>query len=318
MAYKIIFFGTSELAIPSVRALANDPRFEIVGAVTQPDRPAGRKQTLLAPPPIKQFILEEFSGASLPIMQPETLKDEAFRAWIETIGASCDAFVIVAYGKILPQWLLDLPKQGIINLHPSLLPRWRGPSPLQAAIAAGDTMTGISIMKIDAGMDHGPLLAQVEEPILPEETAGSLHDRLATLGGNILPGILADYLAGTIEPQEQDHSLATFCKILSRDDGKLHPTKTAQELDNLVRAFTPWPGTYISLQENRLKILTSRVGPADPSKTVGERFLSRDLPCLACSDGTILELTTVQPEGKKPMSGAAFISGYRKSFLTGV
>lgn len=296
--YKIVFFGTSELAIPSLENLKHDNRFDVVGVVTQPDKPVGRK-AVMTPPQVK--IAAQALGIT-EIRQPETLKDEAFRAWIEALAPTCDAFVIVAYGRILPQWLLDLPKQGIVNLHPSLLPRWRGPSPIQAAIAAGDTMTGVSIMKIDAGMDHGPLLAQVEEPILPTDTGKALHDRLATLGGNILPGILADYLAGTIEPQEQDHSQATVCKILSRDDGKLDTLKTAQELVRLVRAYQPWPGTWTEYEGKRLKIISARIIP---------KILS-DVPCLECTDGTVLELTTVQPEGKKQMSGQEYLRGVKK------
>jgi len=296
--YKIVFFGTSELAIPSLENLKNDERFEIAGVVTQPDKPVGRS-AVKTPPQVK--IAAQALGIS-EIRQPETLKDESFRSWIETLAPSCDAFVIVAYGRILPQWLLDLPKQGIVNLHPSLLPRWRGPSPIQAAIAAGDTMTGVSIMKIDAEMDHGPLLAQVEEPIHPNDTGKGLHDRLAALGGNMLPGILADYLAGTIEPQEQEHKLATVCKILSRDDGKLDTSKTAEELERLVRAYQPWPGTWIEREGKRLKVLEARVIP---------NVLS-DVLCLECAGGTFLELVTVHPEGKKVMSGRDFLRGVKK------
>lgn len=296
--HRIVFFGTSELAIPSLENLKNDGRFDIVGIVTQPDKPVGRK-AVMTPPQVK--IAAHALGIT-EIHQPESLKDDAFKTWIESVGPTCDVFVIVAFGRILPQWLLDLPKQGIVNLHPSLLPRWRGPSPIQAAIAAGDTMTGVSIMKIDAQMDHGPLLAQVEEPIHPEDTGKTLHDRLAMLGGNMLPGILADYLAGTIEPQEQDHTLATVCKILSRDDGKLDTSKTAEELERLVRAYQPWPGTWTERDGKRLKVLASRTIPT----------VITDALCFTCDDGTILELTSVQPEGKKPMTGQEYLRGVKK------
>ena len=181
MSYRLIFFGTSDFAVPSLNALAKDGRFEITGVVTQPDRPVGRHATL-TPPAIKKAAVDLGINE---IHQPEKLKDESFQSWIKEVGPACDAFVVVSYGKILPQWLLDLPKQGIVNVHGSLLPRWRGPSPIQAAIAAGDTVSGITIMKIDAEMDHGPLLAIKETPIKPEDTGGSLRDRLASLGAEI-------------------------------------------------------------------------------------------------------------------------------------
>ena len=301
---KIIFFGTSEIAVPSLERLHADGRFEIVGIVTQPDRPVGRHATL-TPPPVKTAA---FKLGITEIHQPEKLKDESFRTWIGSVGPSCDAFVLIAYGRILPQWLLDLPKMCIVNLHPSLLPRWRGPSPIQAAIAAGDTMTGVTIMKIDAEMDHGPILAQTEEPIQPTDTAGSLHDRLATFGADILPDVVADYLTGKIIPQEQDDSLATVCKILSRDDGKLDPTKTAEELERIVRAFNPWPGMWIDLDGKRLKVITAMIS-AEHASSPGIGFSNGHL-LFTCSDGTSLELFTVQPEGRSEMSGADFARGY--------
>ncbi|MFA4954511.1 MAG: methionyl-tRNA formyltransferase [Patescibacteria group bacterium] len=304
--HRIIFFGTSEFAIPSLRALMQDGRFEIAGIVTQPDRPVGR-HAVLTPPPVKSFVIPAKAG--IQIFQPEKLKDENFKAWITEVGPTCDAFVVVSYGKILPQWLLDLPRQGIINVHGSLLPRWRGASPIQAAIAAGDTLSGVTIMQIDAEMDHGPLLAQAEEKILDTDTGGALHDRLADLGGRILPDVLADYLDGRIEAQEQDHTIATSCKILSRDDGKLDFDKTAQEVERLIRAYDPWPGTWMEFDGKRLKIITARLGADDTEKKPSERFVRNDLPCIACADGTVIEIQKLQPESKPAMDGAAFLRG---------
>lgn len=302
---KIIFFGTSEIAVPSLERLARDGRFEIVGIVTQPDRPVGRHATL-TPPPVKSAALR--LGIT-EIHQPEKLKDEAFQTWINSVGGSCDAFVLIAYGRILPQWLLDLPKHGIINLHPSLLPRWRGPSPIQAAIAAGDTMTGVTIMKIDAEMDHGPIISQTEEPIQPTDTAGTLHDRLATIGADILPDAVAGYIDGTVKANEQDHAHATVCKILSRDDGRLDISKTAEELERLVRAFTPWPGTRTEVDGKRLKVLSASVFPSKNTKQSGVTYEEGRL-VFSCTDGSRLELLTVQPEGGSKMSGAEFARGY--------
>jgi methionyl-tRNA formyltransferase len=297
MSYRIVFFGTSEFAVPALDTLRKDGRFEIIGVVTQPDRPVGRHAVLTSPPVI---VAASDTGLTT-IFQPEKLKDETFSAWIKEVGPACDAFVVIAYGKILPQWLLDLPKQGIVNVHGSLLPRWRGPSPIHAAIAAGDKKTGVTIMKIDAEMDHGPVLALLEEPIRPADTTPSLHDRLSIIGASNLPNVLADYLDGKIKPVEQDHSQATICKILSRDNGRLDPTtKTAEELERLVRAYTPWPGTFIEENGKRIKILASRV--------VSEK--SKEGFFLDCANGTILELTTVHPENGKQMSGVEYLRGH--------
>lgn len=296
MKSKIIFLGTSEFAVPALRALAADDRFEIVGIVTQPDRPVGRHATL-TPPAVKLAALE--LGLS-PIFQPEKIKEEPFKSEIESLGKTCEAFVVIAYGKILPQWFLDLPKHGIVNVHGSVLPRWRGPSPIHAAIAAGDKTSGVTIMKIDAEMDHGPILATAETPILPTDTTPILHDRLSDLGAKELPDVLAGYLAGMIQPKEQDHSLATTCRILTREDGRLDPTtKTADELERMVRAYTPWPGTFIEQDGKRIKVHAARI----VTEKISDDFY------LVCADGSILELTIVQPENSKTMSGADFLRG---------
>lgn len=309
--HKIIFFGTSDFAVPSLMALAHDNRFEIGGIVTQPDRPVGR-HAVLTPPAVKTATLSVIpaqAGIHVPVLQPEKLKDETFKTLITDIGPSCDAFVIVSYGKILPQWLLDLPKKGIINVHGSLLPRWRGASPIQAAIAANDPVSGVTVMLIDAEMDHGPILAQAEEPILPDDSGGELHDRLAKLGGELLPDVLADYLDGKIEPKEQKHEDATYCKILTRDDGKLDPNKTAEELEQLVFAFDPWPGTWIEKNGKRIKILEAMEGDADKTRKTGGYFVRNGLPCLACANGTVLEIKRLQPEGRNAMSGQEYLRG---------
>lgn len=307
--HRIIFFGTSEFAVPSFEALARDSRFDIVGLVTQPDRPVGR-HAILTPPAVKSAASSILpAGSGIRIMQPEKLKDETFKSWISEVGPTCDAFVIVSYGKILPQWLLDLPKNGIVNVHGSLLPRWRGPSPIQAAIAAGDDATGITIMKIDAEMDHGPILAQAEEPIMNDDTGGELHDRLSKLGGDILPDVLADYLDGKIRPREQDHTAATYCKILTREGGKLDFAKSAQELEHLVFAYDPWPGTWMELDGKRIKILEAVEGDEDRTRRPGEFFVRNGVPCAACAEGTVLEIRRLQPEGKTAMDAAAFLKG---------
>ncbi len=295
---RAIFFGTSDFAVPSLRSLSDDPRFDVVAVVTQPDRPVGRHATI-TPPPVK-IAATERNGE---IFQPEKLMELKDRL------PAADVFVVVSYGKILPQWLIELSSHGIVNVHGSLLPRWRGASPIQAAIAAGDEMTGVTIMQIDAELDHGPILATAEEPIRPDDTGGSLHDRLAELGAKILPDTLAGFLDGTITPQDQEHDLATFCRTLKREGGKLDTSRSAVESERKIRAYSPWPGTYIETEGKRLKILTARVAKDDASKSPGTLFIRNALPCLACADGTVLELTMVQPEGKKQMSGMDFTRG---------
>lgn len=276
---KIIFFGTSEFAVPSLEALSRDSRFEIAAVVTQPDRPVGRHATV-TPPPVK--LAAQRLGIST-ILQPEKISELQAASY----QLQVDAFVVVSYGKILPQWLLDFPKHGAVNVHGSLLPRWRGASPIQAATAAGDEKTGVTIMKLDAEMDHGPILAQAEEKILATDTGGSLHDRLAILGAKTLPDILAGTLDGNIAPKEQDHALATSCKTLTREDGRLDFTKPAQEIERLVRAYDPWPGTWTEVEGKRMKILSVRVVSNEK-----------------------LEIISLQPEGGSAMSASEYVRGH--------
>jgi len=268
----------------------------------------------------------------IPIHQPEKLKDEPFASWIRAIGPTCDAFVVVSYGKILPQWLLDLPKQGVVNVHGSLLPRWRGPSPIQAAIAAGDAVTGVTIMQLDAEMDHGPILAQQEELIRSNDTGGSLHDRLAILGAKILPDVITNYLASNIQPVEQNHAHATYCKLLTREDGRLDFTKNATEIERVIRAYDPWPGTWHAMEDKRLKILAARVASiipaphlmsftlmpeADPPpaekalvQLPEDRFVQAGLPHIVCGGGTALMIERLQLEGAGVMTGEEFLRGH--------
>ena len=278
--YKILFFGTSEFAVPSLRALQDDGRFEIAGIVTQPDRPVGRHAKVTASP-IKKNV-----GSTCVIQQPEKLSDPDFKNWISEIGASCEAFIVISYGKILPQWLLDIPTQGVINIHGSILPKWRGASPIQAAIRAGDAITGITIMKMDAGLDHGPIISIQKEKILDTDTGGSLHDRLAHIGGNMLPNILCDYFEGKIMPIEQAHLEATSCRTLTRDDGKIDWNMPAIEIERMIRAYTPWPGAWTIQNEKRIKIHSAKIGSNNQ-----------------------IEILTLQPEGKKIMDFKTFLRG---------
>lgn len=310
--HRIIFLGTSEFAVPSLRALLSDGRFDVIGIVTRPDRPVGR-HAVMTPSPVKVLAVEK----GIPVFQPEKikeLKDDA--SFQKLLDPRPGAFVVVSYGKILPQWFLDIPVKGIVNVHGSLLPRWRGASPIHAAIAAGDKTSGVTIMNIDAEMDHGPILTMEEEPISDTDTGASLRDRLAEHGAKVLPDVLAEYLDGEIQPREQDHDLATYCKILTRDDGKIDWIKPSDEIERLVRAYAPWPGTWTEFDGKRLKILAARVGPSDETKQPGERFVLDGIPYVSCGGGTTLELTTVQPEGGPLMDAASYMRGRGMEFIS--
>jgi methionyl-tRNA formyltransferase len=312
--FRLIFFGTSGFAVPILERLAKDTRFEVTAVVTQPDRPVGRHAEVMASP-IKQAALK----LGLPVLQPESVKtDEAF-ALLEQHPA--DVYVVASYGQIIPQRVLDLPKHGAINVHGSILPAYRGASPIAAAIANGDASTGITIMLMDAKMDHGPTLGWSHELILPEDTTRTLEPRLAERGADLLPIVLEEYLNGERQPTEQNHEKATFVKLLKREDGKLDPlTQTAEQMERLVRAYEPWPGTYLEIEGKRLKIFEASVVPLLSSRA--EQQQSRGIsstphtvidgsPAIVCFDGSTLKLLRVQPEGKKEMSGEEFLRGMK-------
>src|SRR5688572_22562092 len=307
---SVVFFGTSEFAVPSLKAILGDregthgagSRFKVVAVVTQPDRPVGRHATLQKSP--VKLAAEHFG---IPVLQFEQVKsDEAFEK-LKTLKA--DLAVVASFGQIIPQRVLDLYKHGMVNVHSSLLPKYRGASPIQAAIANGDKETGVSIMLIDAKMDHGPILDMWPTMIEPTDTTATLSTKLSELGAELLARTLPDYIDGKIKPVEQDHSQATMVKLLSREDGRLDPaTKSAEQLECLVRANDPWPGTFIEVEGERLKVLTSKVDGATDLKP-GTRYQVDGEPALACADGTGLLLIKVQPEGKSAMDGDAYLRG---------
>jgi len=317
MAYKIVFFGTSDFSTPSLEALLKDARFEVVAVVTKPDAPIGRHQTL-TPPPVKVIAQEN----DVPIFQFEKVKTEETYEILknlkppllkgETKGELIDAYVVVSYGKIIPQQILDLPKRGCINVHGSLLPLHRGASCVQAAIAEGDKKTGVTVMLMDAEMDHGDILAQKEIEIGSEETGGILHDRLSLLGAEALPDVLAGYLDGKITPQPQDHLQATYCKLLSRENGKIDWSKSAIEIERLVRAYNPWPGTWTEWDGKRIKIIKVETGNwKELEDRMGKPQISQDRLFVTCGDGTALEILELQPEGKRVLTAKEFMVGRR-------
>lgn len=308
----IVFFGTSEFAVPSLKALVGErentlgagTRFKVVAVVTQPDRAVGRHAEITKSP--LKLAAEHFG---IPVFQFEQVKsDEAFEK-LSTIKA--DVAVVASFGQIIPQRVLDLYKHGMVNVHSSLLPKYRGASPIQAAIANGDEETGVTIMLIDSKMDHGPILDMWPTKIEPKETTAMLTPRLAELGAELLARTLPDYIDGKIQPMEQDHDKATMVKLLSREDGRLDAVaKSAEELERLVRANDPWPGTFIEIDGKRLKVLASEVDGAT-DEPAGTRYQVDGMPAIASADGVGLILTTVQPEGKPPLEGAAFLRGAR-------
>ncbi|OGL72310.1 methionyl-tRNA formyltransferase [Candidatus Uhrbacteria bacterium RIFCSPHIGHO2_02_FULL_57_19] len=300
---RLAFWGTAPFAVPLLRSLALDASFDIVAVVTRPDEPVGREQTL-TPPAVKSAAIE----LGLRVQQPESLKDET---WAQSYAKlKLDVAVVVAYGKLIPQAILDVPKHQTLNVHPSLLPKYRGPSPIQAAITNGDPETGITIMLLDAEMDHGPLLAQKIVKMTGTETAPELEARLADVAALMLPETVAKYVAGETVLTDQNHSLATFTKIISREDGRVLWSKTAVEIERLHRAYQPWPGLWTEWEHGgktmRIKPLEISVEP-NISDSPGKVFANL---VIACGSGG-LKILRIQPEGKKEMSAEEFLRGHK-------
>jgi methionyl-tRNA formyltransferase len=305
MDTKIVFMGSPDFGVPTLKALIDE--FNVVGVVTQPDRPAGRGRKL-TPPPIKTLAEE----CGLPVIQPLRLRQP--EAIDQLQNWQPDVIVVAAFGQILRPQVLDIPIHGCINVHASLLPRWRGAAPIRAAILHGDSQTGVTIMLMDAGVDTGPILSQRAVPIEAGDNAETLSNKLAHIGADLLIDTLPGYLSGQISPTSQENELATYAPMLEKSDGELDFTRPAVELERQVRAFYPWPGAYTHIwQGERLKVLhASVVQPSDPGDTLepGQRTLYQDLPAISTERG-FLVLEEVQPAGKKPMNGEAFLRGAR-------
>lgn len=297
-APRIIFAGTPDFAVPALRALlAHD--WPVVAVYTQPDRPAGRGRKL-QPSPVKRAA----QAADLPIFQPETLKDEAVRAELRALDA--DMMIVAAYGLLLPKAVLAAPRLGCVNIHASLLPRWRGAAPIQRAIAAGDECTGISIMAMEAGLDTGPVYLTREIPIGPRDTGGSLHDRLADLGAEALLAALPGITDGGLTAVRQDDADATYAPKLSKDEARIDWTCSAAEIDRRVRAFDPWP-----VAETRLDGRALRIWAAEP--LAGAAVLAPGAIVAAGKNGIdvatgagVLRISRLQPPGKRAMEAADF------------
>lgn len=300
---RLIFMGTPDFSVPSLSALV-EAGYDLVAVVTQPDRPHGRGRQL-KPPPVKQFALEH----GFRVLQPPSLRRTEAVAELEVLHP--DLIVVVAYGQILRPAVLDLPPAGCINVHASLLPRWRGAAPIQAAILAGDEVTGSTIMLMDEGMDTGPILAQAALRIGPDETAGVLSDRLAHQGAALLVKTLPLWLEGELSPQPQDEELATICRLLSKDQGRVNWTLPAEKIAAAVRAFNPWPGASTSWNGIPLKILRARpVASVQAVNLEPGTVLEHDGGIAVSTGEGLLELGEIQLAGRRAVSAQNFVLGH--------
>jgi len=297
--------GSPDFAAVALRSLAE--KFNVVGVVTQPDRRAGRGKKMVSPP--VKLIADELD---IPVIQPRRVRDEDAMVSIREFAP--DLIVVAAYGQILRPNLLQLPRYGCINIHGSLLPRWRGAAPIQAAILAGDAETGITIMLMDEGIDTGDMLSQRALPIADDDTAETLFKKLAPLGADLLIETLPKYLSGEIQPQPQPEEGATYAKMLKKADGLLDFSQTAEELERKIRAFSPWPGTFFEWNGAPFKIHRAHVGEGK-SPGIGTQVKIKGVPAIGTSEG-ILILDQVQPAGKKSMSGKSFLAGGRDWGIT--
>ncbi len=303
---RVIFMGTPEAAVPTLRKLL-ESEHEVLAVFTQPDRPTGRHQ-VLTPPPVKRVAQE----AGIPVHQPEKLKtNEDVRAVIHALGP--DVIVVVAYGKILPPWLLQIPRLGCVNVHFSLLPKYRGAAPVQWAIARGEAVTGVTTMLMDEGVDTGPILLQRECPIGPDETAPELTERLAHLGAELLLETLKGLSQGRIQPRPQDEAQASYAPLLRREHGWVDWNRSAWEIRNRIRGFQPWPGAWTRLGGARLILWRAQAEEGEPSPWPPGTIcaIERQALLVVCGGATRLRITELQLEGKRRLPASEFLKGAR-------
>ncbi|HNB36795.1 MAG TPA: methionyl-tRNA formyltransferase [Anaerolineales bacterium] len=299
MSNRIVFMGSPEFALPSLKQLTQ--HYAVVGVVTQPDRASGRGRELKAPP-VKTLAQE----LNIPVIQPQKLREpeamQQLQAW------NPDLIVVAAFGQILRKEVLDLPKYGCINVHASLLPRWRGAAPVNAAILAGDEEIGVTIMKMDVGLDTGPMLSKKSIRLTSDLTTGSALQAMSTLGADLLIETLPGYIDGSITPQPQPEEGMTYAPMLKKEDGLLDFSHPADELERRVRAMNPWPGAWFEWNGALLKVHKAHVGQGKAE--AGKRLVEQNQPAVGTGSG-ILILDEVQPPGKKSMSGKSFLAGVR-------
>jgi methionyl-tRNA formyltransferase len=305
MPTRVVFMGTAELACASLRALLASLDFPVVAVVTQPDRPKGR-DLKPQPSPVKLVATEH----GLPILQPERARDPDFVAKLSELAP--DLIIVAAYGQILPLSILTLPKFGCVNVHASLLPKYRGAGPIQWAILNGDAQTGVTIMKMSEGLDTGDILSIQSTPISPDETTAELHDRLALLGRELLLKTLPDYVAGKITPQPQDNSIATYARKITKADGRIDWSVPASVIRNSIRAFTPWPGACADLTvRGKTRLVKFWRVSVEPSKGEPGQILKAESGDLVIACGVdALRIEQVQLEGGRKMTAAEFLAGH--------
>ncbi len=301
---KVIFMGTPEFAVPVLQGLIEAPEHEVTAVITQPDKARGRSGKP-AFTPVKQAAVEN----NIPVYTPKRIKEAEFTAELKTIA--CDVIVVVAFGQILPKEILDYPQYGCINVHASLLPRWRGAAPMQWAILAGDKKTGITTMQMDEGLDTGNMLLQQEVEITPEETGESLHDKMAAMGSGILLETLERISAGTLHPTVQEEKKSTYAKMLTKESGRLDLSKEAEVLERYIRGLNSWPSAYTGLGGKMLKIWRAEVikeqTGCEPGTVVA---VDKDSFTVQTGKGC-LKLLEVQLEGKKRMDAGSFLRGVK-------
>ena len=296
---RIVFMGTPDFAVPCLQRLLEDGH-EVPAVFTQPDKPVGR-HAVLTPPPVKQLALSH----GIPVYQPTKMRDGTVAALLRELAPDC--LVVVAYGRILPQEILDVPPRGCVNIHGSLLPRYRGAAPIQWSVIRGETVTGVTSMFMDAGMDTGDIIDTLTTPIGENETAGELFERLAPLGARLLSTTLAAIADGTVTRRPQNDAEATMAPMLEKAMGRLDLTRPAQELHNQVRGMNPWPGAFCTAGGKTLKIHETRVAAGSGAPGT---LLCADPVTVACGEGA-LQLVTVQPEGEPRMAAEAWLRGAR-------
>ncbi len=297
---KVVFFGTPGFAVPFLDALNEASNFEVVGVVTQSDKPVGRKQ-VMKPSAVKTRAEE----LDLPVLILKTLRHPIPQNKLKDLKA--DLYVVVAYGRMIPDGVLEFGP--FINVHPSLLPKYRGPSPMQAAILNGDNKTGVSIMLLDEQMDHGPILAQYEIPLKGNETYTDLESKVHTVGPKLLVRSLEDYIAGKIDPIVQKEEEASYCHMIEREDGRIDWKATAEEIDRVHRAFEAWPGIYTELDGKRVKLIEFEITDLHPLNP-GQIKLEDD-SILVGTGSNPIRVTKLQPAGKKPMTASEFANGHK-------
>ncbi|MGN0634876.1 MAG: methionyl-tRNA formyltransferase [Acutalibacteraceae bacterium] len=297
---RVVFMGTPDFSVPCLRRLIADGH-EVVGVFTQPDKPKGRGKQM-TPPPVKVTATEN----GIPVFQPRSMRDGEALAILEQLKP--DVIIVTAFGKILPKEILDCPPYGCINIHASLLPRYRGAAPIQWCVLNGETESGVTSMQMDVGLDTGDMLLKAKTPITPDMTAGELHDRLSVLGAEVLSETLTAVQKGELHPEKQDDALSNYAPMLTKELSPIDFTKSAQTVHNQIRGLSPWPAATMVLCGKKLKVHAS-ILCADKGGNPGEVMESGKRLVIACGDGKCVEILTVQAEGKRAMSAAEYLRG---------